>query len=158
MLFSTSFDDIEIGATGSYSKSLTERDIALYGEVSGDINPVHFDSEYAAGTPFKKRIAHGMWSAGLISTCIGTILPGPGSVYLGQQLQFRCPVHIGDRVTAKLTVKEKQSTRKWIILDCRVTNQNEELIAIGDATVMPPTASVSIEAPRVPTIKVSGHD
>ena len=78
-LKSTSFDELEIGAQGSYSKTLTERDLLLFGETSGDINPMHFDQDYASNTRFKEPIAHGMWSAGLISTCIGTVLPGPGS-------------------------------------------------------------------------------
>ncbi len=144
-LTSTCFDDLEVGQNISFDKTLTEEAIELFGKTSGDINPVHFDQAYAEGTIFKQRIGHGMWSASLISTCIGTLLPGPGSIYLGQELKFRKPVFIGDTLTAAVTVKEKIDKRKWVILDCKVTNQDGELVSAGDATVMPPAESGTIE-------------
>ena len=153
---STSFDDLEIGAEGRYSKTLSERDIALFGETSGDINPMHFDEEYASQTMFEGRIAHGMWSAGLISTCIGTIMPGPGSVYLGQELAFKLPVRIGDTLTATVTVKEKNEERKSVVIYCQVRNQHGKIVVAGDAKVIPPAAATEVEAPTLPNIRVDG--
>ena len=155
---STSFDDLKIGSEGVYSKTLTERDIALFGDTSGDINPMHFDEDYANQTMFKGRIAHGMWSAGLISTCIGTIMPGPGSIYMGQELAFKLPVRIGDTLTATITVKEKHETRKFVVIDCQVRNQHGKVVVAGDAKVMPPAASAEVEAPELPRIRVDGLD
>ncbi len=157
-LKSTAFDDLEIGTRGRFSKTLSERDIVLYGETSGDINPMHFDEDYASQTMFKGRIAHGMWSAGLISTCIGTVMPGPGSVYMGQELTFKLPVRIGDRLTATVTVKEKNKARKFVMLDCQVCNQDGMVVVCGDAKVRPPGVSSEIEAPRLPRIAIDGLD
>ncbi|MCH7881082.1 MAG: MaoC family dehydratase N-terminal domain-containing protein [Proteobacteria bacterium] len=154
MLKSTSFDDLEIGSQGTFSKTLTERDIVLFGDTSGDINPLHFDEEYASSTMFKGRVAHGMWSAGLISTCIGTVMPGPGSIYLGQELVFKLPVRIGDTLTVSLTVKEKNDRRKFVVIDCQVRNQHGKLVVCGDAKVMPPEVSAEVEAPRLPDIQI----
>ena len=152
----TSFDDLEIGSEGTYSKTLTERDIALFGDTSGDINPLHFDETYAGQTMFKGRIAHGMWSAGLISTCIGTVMPGPGCVYMGQELTFRLPVKIGDRLTASVTIKEKNEKRKFVVIDCKVRNQHGKVVVEGDAKVMPPAVSGEVDAPELPAIRVEG--
>lgn len=153
---STSFDDLEIGTEGTYSKTLTERDIVLFGETSGDMNPMHFDEDYASKTMFNGRIAHGIWSAGLISTCIGTVMPGPGSVYLSQELAFKLPVRIGDTLTATVIVKEKTERRKFVVLDCRVRNQHGKVVVAGDANVRPPPASGEVEVPEIPAIQVAG--
>jgi len=152
------YEQLEIGTEGRFTKQLTERDIVLFGETSGDINPVHFDSEFAATTMFQTRIAHGMWSAGLISTVIGIVMPGPGSIYISQDLKFKRPVRIGDTLTAILTVKEKIENRRYVVLDCKVVNQNEEVVTLGEATVMPPKSTDELNAPQIPKVKVSGID
>lgn len=157
-LISRSYQDLEIGARGTYKKVLRDRDITLFAETSGDINPVHFDEQYAAGTMFKGRIAHGMWSAGLISTCIGTVLPGPGSIYIGQELSFKLPVPIGDELTATVTVKNKIDKRKWVVLDCVVKNQDDKVVVSGDATIMPPQESEEVNAPILPSIHIDTTD
>jgi 3-hydroxybutyryl-CoA dehydratase len=95
-------EDIEVGMSASYSKTVTEADILLFSGVSGDTNPVHLDQEFAAATMFKGRIAHGMLSASLLSTVFGTKLPGPGCIYLTQNLRFKAPVRAGDTVLARL--------------------------------------------------------
>ena len=153
-LKSTGFDELEIGSQGQYSKTLSERDMVLFGDTSGDINPLHFDEEFAANTQFNGRIAHGMWSAGLISTCIGIVMPGPGSIYLGQELKFRLPVRIGDCLTAIVTVKQKIEKSKIVVFDCRVINQNGKTVVSGDATVKPPAKSSEVEAPRLPRVNI----
>jgi len=152
------YQDLEIGTEGRFSKQLTERDIILFGETSGDINPVHFDTEYAATTTFETRIAHGMWSAGLISTVIGVVMPGPGSIYISQDLKFKRPVRIGDTLTAVLTVKKKIEIFKYVVLDCKVINQNDEVVTQGEATVMPPKSSAELDSPEIPLVHVSGID
>ena len=155
-LKSTGFDELEVGSQGQFSKTLGERDIALFGDTSGDVNPVHFDEAYASGTMFKGRIAHGMWSAGLISTCIGTVLPGPGSIYLTQQLKFKLPVRIGDSLTVIVTVKEKNEKRKTVLMDCLVQNQAGKTVVFGEATVKPPATGSEIETVQLPQIDVEG--
>lgn len=155
-LRSITYDELEVGTTGSFSKTLGERDIVLYAETSGDNNPLHFDEDYASQTMFKGRIAHGMWSAGLISTCIGTVMPGPGSIYMGQALVFKFPVKIGDTLTATLTVKQKLEKRKSVVIDCQVRNQDGKLVVCGDAKVIPPSLSAEIEVPQLPLIQIDG--
>src|SRR5271169_7176084 len=102
------FDEIRIGDTASLSHCVTQRDIDLFATVTGDVNPAHVDPAYAETDMFHHIIIQGMWGAGLISATLGTRLPGPGTIYLGQDLRFRQPVSIGDTITATLTVREKK--------------------------------------------------
>lgn len=129
-------EDITPGLSSRYTRRITEKDIALFGEVSGDMNPVHFDEVYAAATPFKTRIAHGMLSASFFSTILGTQLPGPGSIYLSQTLKFKAPVKIGDEVTAECTVREVGEKRR-IIFDC-IARCGDTVVIEGEAVVMAP--------------------
>ena len=119
----------------SYQKTITETDIDAFAALTGDTNPVHLDSEYAATTPFKARIAHGMLSAGLISTVLGTQLPGPGCIYLEQQIKFKAPVFIGDTLVATVTVADINQRRGRVSLktQCFV---NTKLVADGTASMM----------------------
>lgn len=129
---------IQIGDSASFSKTVTESDIILYAGVSGDFNPAHMDAEEAKKGMFGQRIAHGMLSAGFISNVLGNKLPGPGTIYMGQELKFVKPVFIGDTVTATVTVKEKIEEKNRLKLDTVVTNQRGEAVITGVATVMPP--------------------
>jgi 3-hydroxybutyryl-CoA dehydratase len=155
-LKSKTYKELEIGDQGRFSKTVTERDIVLFGETSGDVNPVHFDEAYASKTIFKGRIAHGMWSASLISTCIGTVMPGPGSIYLGQTLDFKLPVRLGDTLTAVVTIDQKIDAKKLLIINCVVSNQNDEIVVNGEAKVIPPRKSAELIAPSLPNITVAG--
>jgi 3-hydroxybutyryl-CoA dehydratase len=155
-LKSKTYRELEIGDQGQFSKTVTERDIALFGETSGDVNPVHFDEAYASKTIFKGRIAHGMWSASLISTCIGTVMPGPGSIYLGQTLDFKLPARLGDTLTTVVTIDQKIDAKKLLIINCVVSNQNDEVVVSGEAKVMPPRKSAELIAPSLPKITVAG--
>jgi 3-hydroxybutyryl-CoA dehydratase len=121
--------------TSSYEKTVTAKDIDTFAIITGDTNPVHLDAEYAATTPFKARIAHGMMSAGLISTVLGTQLPGPGCIYLEQQIKFRAPVFIDDTVVATVTVEDINERRGRVTLktQCFV---NDKLVADGTASMM----------------------
>ena len=106
------FEDLAVGQSASFAKTVTEADIVLFAGVSGDTNPVHLDQEFAAKTMFKGRIAHGMLSAGFISTVLGTKLPGPGCIYISQTLKFKAPVKIGDTVVAKVELTELVAEKK----------------------------------------------
>jgi len=132
------FNELEIGDSANFSKTVTDADIYLFAGVTGDLNPAHIDESYAQGTFFKTRIAHGMLSAGFISAVIGTRLPGPGTVYLHQSLDFLAPVHIGDTVTATVEVVEKQEEKQRIRLRTTCVNQKGKKVLDGEALVSPP--------------------
>jgi 3-hydroxybutyryl-CoA dehydratase len=127
-----------IGMSATLEKTITELDLERFAEVSLDRNPVHFDEAYAQTTRFGGRIAHGMIAAGLISAVIGTRLPGPGSVYLGQTLQFKRPVRIGDMLRATVTVKAIREDKPIATLETIVENQAGEVVLAGEATVLLP--------------------
>jgi 3-hydroxybutyryl-CoA dehydratase len=148
------FDEITIGQTASFSKQIEEQDIQLFATVSGDVNPVHLDAEFAATTPFKERIAHGMLTGALVSAALAMELPGPGTIYLGQSLRFRLPVKIGDTITVNLEVTDKRDDKKFVTLDCKASNQAGKIVASGTAEVMAPTEKLTIERPSLPTVKV----
>ena len=130
-------EDLRIGMSGVYARTVTETDVVMFAATSGDSNPVHLNQEYAQTTVFKGRIAHGMLSAGFISTVLGTRLPGPGTVYLGQTLQFRAPVRIGDTVSARVEVKDIIAEKRRVVLttSCFV---KDVVVIEGEATVMVP--------------------
>ena len=125
------FADIKVGDTASFTKTVTEADIMNFAEVSGDFNPVHVDAEFASQSMFKERIAHGMLSASYISALLGNQLPGPNTLYLGQTLNFKNPVKIGDTVTATVTVTEKRDDKRILKLDTTVTNQRGDVVVDG---------------------------
>src|SRR5215468_10607628 len=141
------FDEIEIGEIAKLERTLTEQDITLFAVMSGDINPAHVDPEYAMSSRFREVIGHGMWSGALISTVLGTVFPGPGTIYLGQNLRFRRPVRVGDSITIKVTAKEKDATKRKVILDTECVNQDGEVVVAGTAEVIAPTEKV--RRPRV---------
>ena len=128
--------------------------MVMFAATSGDVNPVHLDEEFAATTMFKGRIAHGMWTAGVISAAIAMEMPGPGTIYLGQSLSFRAPVKLGDTVTVELEVTEKQDDKKFVTLACKVVNQKGKTVVKGEAQVMAPTEKLSITAPKLPNISI----
>jgi 3-hydroxybutyryl-CoA dehydratase len=148
------YDEITIGQKASYSKEIQEKDIQLFAAVSGDVNPVHLDAEFAAGTPFKERIAHGMLTGAIISAALALELPGPGTIYLGQTLRFRLPVKIGDTVTVQLEVTDKRDDKKFVTLDCKAINQAGKTVASGSAEVMAPAEKMSIPRPALPVVDV----
>jgi len=131
------FEDLKDGMTATYSKTLTEADVVLFAGISGDDNPVHLNEEFAKNTMFKGRIAHGMLSASFISTVIGTRLPGPGCIYVSQNLRFRAPVRIGDTITAQVKVTGLREDKGFVTLETICTVAGKEVIT-GDATVMVP--------------------
>jgi 3-hydroxybutyryl-CoA dehydratase len=130
--------DLKINDHAEFSKTVSETDIYLYAGVSGDFNPAHTNEEYAKNTFFKTRIAHGMLSAGFISTVIAMKLPGPGTIYLDQTLKFLAPVRIGDTITARVKVAEILAEKNKVRLETTCTNQNGIKVIEGEAMVSPP--------------------
>ena len=131
-------EDLSVGMSASFAKTLTDADIILFSGVSGDTNPVHLNEEYARETLFKGRISHGMLSAGFISAVLGTKLPGPGAIYVSQSLRFTAPVRAGDTVTARCTVTEIVAEKRRAVLktECLV---GDKVVIEGEAIVMVPT-------------------
>ncbi|MGM0438556.1 MAG: MaoC family dehydratase [Bacillota bacterium] len=131
--------ELEIGQEDSFSKTISEGDVSLYAGVTGDLNPAHICEEYAKDTIFKHRIAHGMLGAGLISAVLGTKLPGPGSIYISQNLNFKAPVNFGDTVTATARVKSKDEEKNRVVMETVCTTQNGKEVITGEAVLMPPS-------------------
>lgn len=130
-------EDLEPGMAESFSKTVTARDVELFGEVSGDVNPVHFDEEFARGTIFKGRIAHGVLSASYISTVLGMEMPGPGTIFMSLTTRFKAPVRIGDTVVATCTVRETVPEKRRVTFDC-VCKVGDTVVVEGEAMVMAP--------------------
>ena len=131
-------DKIKVGDSAKFSKTISESDVYLFAGVTGDFNPAHVDEEYAKKTYFKERIAHGMLTASFISTVIGTMLPGPGTIYMKQAVNFLAPVHIGDTITACAEISEIDMDKKKVLLKTFCTNQEGTTVVDGEALVSPP--------------------
>jgi 3-hydroxybutyryl-CoA dehydratase len=130
-------EDLDVGMSATYAKTVSEADIVLFAGISGDSNPVHVDDDYARDTMFKSRIAHGMLTASFISAVLGTRLPGPGCIYLSQNLRFKAPVRIGDTVRAVVEVTEIDRDRARITVSTRCTVGDKTVID-GEAVLMVP--------------------
>lgn len=146
---SIAYDELSVGQTASQSHSVSETDLQMFAAVSGDNNPVHLDEEFAAASRFKGRIAHGMLTGALISAAIACKMPGPGSVYLGQQLSFMRPVKIGDELEVQLEVLEKLP-KNQVRIRTRVVNQQGKTVVDGEALVLAPESSQTITMPTLP--------
>jgi 3-hydroxybutyryl-CoA dehydratase len=139
------FEDLSVGLTAKFSKTVTEADIVLFAAVTGDTNPMHLDAEYAATTIFKERIAHGMLAAGLITKVLGTQLPGPGTIYMSQNLKFRAPVKIGETVTATVEVMALHPDKHRATLRTVCTVKGEPVLE-GEAYVSVPSRASQARA------------
>lgn len=129
--------DLQVGQSAAWTKMITDEDVTLFASVSGDNNPVHMSEEFAMNTMFQKRIAHGMLCGSLFSTVLGTQLPGEGSIYLSQSLQFKKPVYLNDTITATVTVIEVIEDRNRVVMDTTAINQRGEIVISGQAVLMP---------------------
>jgi phosphotransacetylase/acyl dehydratase len=152
------FDEMVVGETASLSHTVTQRDIDLFATATGDVNPAHVDPAYAETDMFHHIIIHGMWGAGLISAVLGTKLPGPGTIYLGQELRFLHAVSIGDTMTATLTVREKKLAKSDVTFDCVCTNQRGETVIAGTAYTRAPTEKIRRPRVALPYVRVGRHD
>jgi phosphate acetyltransferase len=152
------FDEIAIGDTATLVRTLTEQDITFFAVMSGDINPAHVDPEYARNSRFREVIGHGMWTGALISTVLGTEFPGPGTIYLGQNLRFRRPVKVGDTITIKVTAKEKDPAKGKVLLDTECVNQDGEVVVSGTADVIPPKEKVRRVKINLPEVRLDDRE
>lgn len=146
------FDEIEVGDSAEITRTLQRQDIELFAVMSGDVNPAHLDDEYAKSDPFREVIAHGMWGGALISAVLGTELPGPGTIYLNQSLEFRHPVGVGDTVVVRVKVREKIRDNNRVILDCECVNQSGEIVITGEAEVIAPAEKVRRPRALLPVV------
>ena len=158
MLRNRTFDELTVGESASLTRVVNRDDIDLFAVVSGDVNPAHLDTTFAASDLFGHIVAHGMWTGALVSALLGTKLPGPGTIYLGQDLRFRKPVAPGDTITVSATVLEKRAEKRIVLLDTRCTNQKGEEVLTGTATVIAPEASINWSQTRLPDVTLRHHD
>ena len=133
-------EQLQVGDTAQFSKTVSESDIYLFAGITGDLNPAHVNEDYARNTYFETRIAHGMLTASFISTVIGTMLPGPGTIYMRQEVSFLAPVKIGDTVNAIVEVLEIMADKKKVRLKTYCVNQDQTTVVDGEALVSPPRA------------------
>ena len=153
------FDEITVGETASIDRTLTYKDIELFAVLSGDVNPQHLDAEYAESTRFQGVIAHGMLGGALISAVLGTRLPGPGTIYLGQTLQFLAPVRIGDQLRISVTVTARDEAKKRLTLACECINQDGTTVITGEAEVIAPTERIARARTTLPNVSMTvGND
>ena len=154
VLRNRTFDEIAIGDSASIERTLTSQDIQLFALLSGDVNPQHLDAEFAASTRFHGVIAHGMLGGALISAVLGTRLPGPGTIYLGQTLKFLAPVRIGDRLRITVTVSARDEAKKRLTLACTCINQDGATVISGEAEVVAPTKRVARARTTLPEVRL----
>jgi 3-hydroxybutyryl-CoA dehydratase len=128
-------EDLSVGMSAIFSKTVTDADVVMFAGISGDTNPVHLDQHFAEQTMFGDRIAHGMLSASFVSTVFGTKLPGPGCIYVSQNLRFKAAVMVGDTVTARVTISEINSQKRRVVFDT-VCSVGDKIVIDGDATLM----------------------
>ena len=149
------FDEMSIGDTASLVRTLKFEDIQLFAAMSGDLNPTHLDPEYARSSMFQEVIAHGMWGGALISTVLGTQLPGPGTIYVNQTLQFTRPVRLGDTVTVTVTVTKKYEHHHNVVLDCQCVNQDGLVVMNGSAEVVAPAEKIKRPRMALPEVRIT---
>jgi 3-hydroxybutyryl-CoA dehydratase len=136
-----SFDELEVGMSASFAKTVTETDVYLYAGISGDFNPVHVDREYARQTAFGRRLVHGGLVQALMSMVVGTMLPGVGTIALEVKTRFKAPVFFGDTVTVSAEITEKIDRTKWVRIKTLAHNQEGKLVVVGEGLVIPPPAN-----------------
>jgi phosphate acetyltransferase len=152
------FDEITVGESASVVHRLTRADIELFAVMSGDVNPAHLDDQFAARSLFHHVVAHGMWSGALFSAVLGTKLPGPGTIYLGQDLRFLRPIQIDDTVTVTVTVREKRPEKSMVVFDCRAVNQSGVEVVRGTAEVRAPSEKIRLLPAELPEVQLRHHD
>ncbi|RXF70925.1 bifunctional enoyl-CoA hydratase/phosphate acetyltransferase [Hansschlegelia zhihuaiae] len=158
LLKNRTFDELAIGESASLVRIVGRDDIDLFAAVSGDVNPAHMDAAFAATDLFGHVVAHGMWTGALVSAVLGTKLPGPGTIYLGQDIRFRRPVAPGDTITVTITVKEKRPEGRIVLLDTAATNQKGDEVLTGTATVIAPDKTITWPRAKLPDVRLRRHD
>ncbi len=149
------YDEISVGQSATLTRTLRPEDIQMFAIMSGDFNPAHVDPDYAKSSSFREVVAHGLWGGALISTVLGTQFPGPGTVYVAQTLNFSRQVRIGDTVTISVVCRRKFDHNHHILLDCRGTNQDGEVVVEGSAEVLAPTQKIKRAKVSLPEMRLS---
>lgn len=157
-LENVTFDELTLGRKASLTKTLTQDDIDLFAAMSGDVNPAHMDPTFAKSNIFHGIVGHGMWTGSLISALLGTLLPGPGTIYLEQDIKFKKPVRIGDNITITLIVRDKSDAKPIVTFDCMAVNQRGDIVVEGLATVLAPTKKIRVARVRLPQVDIHKHD
>lgn len=150
------YAEIQPGEAASISRTVSEQDIQLFAALTGDVNPAHLDHDYAANSMFGGVIAHGMFGGAMFSTVLGTVLPGPGTIYLGQTIRFTRPVKPGDRLTATVSCREKFDDKQRVIFDCVCVNQDGKAVIKGEAEVIAPSEKLRRPAATPPKVALGG--
>lgn len=158
MMHNITFDELTVGQSACLTRTLTQQDIELFAAVSGDVNPAHMNAQFAEHGFFHGVIGHGMWTGALISTVLGTVMPGPGTIYLGQDMRFKNPVRIGDTITVRVTVASKRADKHIVVMDCVCTNAKGEVVVEGSATVLAPTEKLHLPRPDMPAVEIYTSD
>ena len=148
------FTDLDVGLSAQLTRTLSLDDIELFAIMSGDVNPAHVDAQYAAGDRFHQIVAHGMWGGALISTVLGTQLPGPGTILVRQTLEFLAPIAVGDVVTVTVEVKDKEMVRQHVHLQCTIVNQRGETVVSGRVEVIAPSNKIERERIVLPQVEL----
>ena len=161
-LENVTFDELVVGQLASLTRTLSQKDIELFAAMSGDVSPAHMDEAYAENSDLHGVIGHGMWSVSLLSTVLATLLPGPGTVHLGQNVTFKEPVRLGDTITVTVTVLEKKTGKKKnskpiVVFNCKCVNSRGEVVAEGKANVQAPVEKVKLPWPEIPDVIVHTH-
>ncbi len=146
------FDEIEVGDSANLVRTLTKKDILLFAYLSGDINPLHLNEEFAEESIFHQIIGPGMWEGALISAVLGSQLPGPGTIYLSQNLKFYRPVAIGDEITTSASVVDKRPDKNIVVLYCKCENQDNQEVVSGMAEVIAPADKITINKSEFPEL------
>ena len=157
-LINVTFDELKVGQTASLTRTLSKQDIQLFAVLSGDVNPAHLDDSYAEDSIFRGVVGHGMWTGALISALLGTALPGPGTIYLNQDLAFKKPVRPGETIHIEVSVKEKRHEKHIVVFDCHCANMLGETVAIGTSTVIAPVQKIRRTKPELPDVQLHFHD
>ncbi|MCW8399432.1 bifunctional enoyl-CoA hydratase/phosphate acetyltransferase [Legionella sp. PATHC038] len=157
-LENVTFDELTLGQQASFNRILTQEDIDLFAAMSGDINPAHVDPIFAQSDLFHGVVGHGMWSGSLISALLGTVLPGPGTIYLKQEIEFKKPVRIGDAITVTLIVRDKGTDKPIVTFDCKGVNQRGEVVVKGVAVVLAPIQKIRVARTQLPQVVIHRPD
>lgn len=149
------YDELQVGDSAIFARTLTQEDIWLYAYVSHDYNPVHIDEEYAKTTIFKGTVGHGMFYAAMLSSAVANQLPGPGTIFLSQEFKLRNPARVGDVLTGVITIAEKKRLRNICIIECVIKNQEEKTVFSGTTSVIAPSEKLKVPKPKLPKVTVS---
>lgn len=149
------YDELQVGDTALFGRTLTQEDIWLYAYVSGDYNPVHIDEEYAKTTIFKGTVGHGMFYAAMLSSAVANLLPGPGTIFLSQEFKLRNPARVGDVLSGELKIAEKKRLKNIVIIECFIKNQEGKTVFSGTTTVMAPSEKLKLPKPKLPKVTVN---